>query len=296
MFVSMRIAAEFLSKGFLQFQIIISDELLFSSFLGSSTNPTLMCKWDWWIFRRQTNVEMMRRCLAYTVGGSVSWALYKSGAAAVTLEEFASSTRCRSVVEKIFRPQDVFHPKCQLSSWWMAMMHHRWWCILIVFFIQNVTSVLNRWSLYIADDNANLGEVYMKCQARLIFVLSISIHCSGCFWSQMSPCLPQLMMMVIYNGRVMRSVVIYVGRNSRAATFNEEGKFNFMARQDIYSKSHQSFKYIDFHTRDMAWFDHIDYRKRKAYSSSTSSSSIPSPNPKSFSKSSWSYSKESSLS
>ena len=34
---------------------------------------------------------------------------------------------------------------------------------------------------YIADDNANLGEVYMKCRARLIFVLSISIHCSGCF-------------------------------------------------------------------------------------------------------------------
>ena len=37
-----------------------------------------------------------------------SWT-YKS---VVTVQEFASSTRCRSVERHFFWPQDVFHPKC----------------------------------------------------------------------------------------------------------------------------------------------------------------------------------------
>ena len=54
--------------------------------------------------------------------------------------------------------------------------------------------------------------------------------------------------------------------------------------------------FLDHYFVSIITFDQIDHKKGKAYSNSSSSSSITSPKPKSFSKSTWLYSNESSLS
>ena len=103
-------------------------------------------------------IILRRICVGKKMIWSVSEAWDKSG---VTLEEFASSTRCRSVAD-IFRPLNVFHPKCQPHFLIddlcivVLLMMRTWWSQRI-FCIMPGKEVLSFWVL----------KIYLVCKTAL---------------------------------------------------------------------------------------------------------------------------------